>query len=414
MKSKIIRVCFVLMLVFVALVTTGSQQAVFGQDEERGITFVATYPQLVVPIDESEVIFSLTLTNTGNTSENVQLQVDSAPDGWVYEFRSIYPENSIKAIYLPSKEMNEDDYTEDLRFRVTLPSNETPGDYVFNLKAVTSDNAIEASLPVTVTLTREIVTIKTEDVNLVPETIVVRAEVGNDFEFVVHVNNNTEKDLTFDLGAEVPPEWSVYITHGWREDRINTLMVKTGEAEDARLVVTPSPYHEPGKYPREYEVTFSVKSGEFEDSTNLRAVIDATYELILTTPSDRPQLNTTAIAGKETHIALSLYNNGSAALEDISFTSSKPEGWDITFTPDKLDSLDANAVREIDVSIKPGEKAIAGDYATVLKANSQQGSDSLDFRVTVKTSTTWGWISIIIVILVIMALLGTFATLRRR
>ncbi len=109
-----------------------------------------------------------------------------------------------------------------------------------------------------------------------------------------------------------------------------------------------------------------------------------------------------------------MINNGSAALEDISFTSAKPDGWDIKFTPDKLDSLDAQTIREIEVSIRPGEKTIAGDYATVLKANSKQESASLDYRVTVETSTTWGWIGVIIAVIVIAALFGTFAMLRRR
>jgi uncharacterized membrane protein len=414
MKKMIMRVGIFLLLALFLLAGTGVYQSALAQEQERGISLRATYPHLVVPLDKSEVEFSLTLTNTGKTGEEVLLRVDSAPEGWGYQFRSIYPENMIGSIYLPSKETDEDKAKQELRFRVLLPRNEIPGNYIFMIKAVTADNAIESPLSLTVSLTREIVSIETEEVDLTPESIVVRAEVGYNFEFVVHVNNRTEQDLTFDLETEVPPEWTVYITHGWREEKINTLMVQSEGTEDARLVVTPSPYQEPGKYPREYEVIFRVKSGEFEDSVDLRAVITATYELILTTSQERPQLNVTATAGQETHITLLLVNNGSASLEDISFTSSKPDGWDIKFTPDKLDSLDAQSTREIDVSIKPGEKAIAGDYATILKANSQQGSDSLDYRVTVETSTAWGWIGVIIAIIVIAALLGTFIMLRRR
>lgn len=403
-----------LLLAILVLASTSVCQPALAQEQERGILFTATYPHLVVPIDKSEVEFSLTLTNTGKTGEEVLLRVDSAPEGWGFQFRSIYPENTIGAIYLPSKQTDEDKAKQDLRFKVMLPRNEKPGNYTFIIKAMTTDNTIESPLFLTVSLTREIVSIETEEVDLTPESIVVRAEVGSNFEFVVHVNNKTEQDLTFDLETEVPPEWTVYITHGWREEKINTLMVKAEGTEDARLIVTPSPYQEPGKYPREYEVTFRVKSGEFEDSVDLRAVITATYELILTTPQERPQLNVTATAGQETHITLLLVNNGSASLEDISFTSSKPDGWDIEFTPDKLDSLDAKATREIDVSIKPGEKTIAGDYATILKANSKQESDSLNYRVTVETSTAWGWIGVIIAIIVIAALFGTFIMLRRR
>lgn len=403
-----------LLLAMLVFTVTGLCQPVSAQEEARGIVLVATYPHIIVPVDESEVVFSLTLTNEGDTGENIRLEVESAPEEWGYQFQSIYPENAIAAVYLPSRHTSEEDAEQNLRFKVTLPGNETPGDYPFIIKAITEDNAIESLFSLTVSLTREIVSIRTEEVALTPESVTIRSEVGQDFEFVVHVDNRTDQDLTFDLETEVPPEWTVYITHGWREDTINTLMVKAEETEDARLVVTPSPYQEPGKYPREYEVIFRVKSGEFEDSVDLRAVITATYELILTTTQERPLLNVTATAGQETHITLSLINGGSAALEDISFTSSKPDGWDITYAPDKLDSLDARASREIDVSIKPGGKTIAGDYAIVLKANSQQGTDSLDYRVTVETSTAWGWIGVIIAVVVIAALFGTFIMLRRR
>jgi uncharacterized membrane protein len=403
-----------LLLAILVFAGTSPCQPAFAQEEDRSIVLSATYPYLIVPVDENEVVFNFTLTNEGDTGENIFLEVDSAPEDWGYQFRAVYPEYAIAAVYLPSKQNDEEKAEQNLRFNVTLPGNETPGDYTFIIKAITEDNAVESSLSLTVSLTREIVSIKTEEVELTPESATVRSEVGSDFEFVIHVDNNTEQDLTFDLEAEVPPEWTVYITHGWREDRISTLMVKSGETEDARLVVTPSPYQEPGKYPREYEVTFRVKSGEFEDSVDLRAIITATYELVLTTTLERPQLNVAATAGQETHITLSLINSGTAALEDISFTSSKPDGWEITYAPDKLESLDANSSREIDVSIRPGEKTIAGDYATVLKANSMQGSDSLDYRVTVETPTAWGWIGVIIAILVIATLFGTFVMLRRR
>jgi uncharacterized membrane protein len=205
----------------------------------------------------------------------------------------------------------------ELRFKVTLPPNEDPGEYSFVLRAVTADNAVESSLTLTVLLTREITSIETEEVELIPESAAVRAEVGHNFEFVVHVNNNTDRDLTFELEAGVLPEWTYYMTRGWCEERINTLMVKAGEADDARIVVTPSPYQEPGKYPREYTVTFGVRSGNFEDSIDLRAIMTATYDLIFMPPEDRPQLNTTATAGVATHVSLLLINNGSAPLEEI-------------------------------------------------------------------------------------------------
>jgi len=125
-------------------------------------------------------------------------------------------------------------------------------------------------------------------------------------------------------------------------------------------------------------------------------------------------LNTTATAGKPAPITLLIANIGSAPLETVSFSSIKPDGWDVTFNPEKLDSFAAGAGRAIDVAIEPAGKTIAGDYSITLLVSSDQASDSLDFRVTVETPTTWGWVGVAIVIIVIAALIGIFVRLRRR
>ncbi|MFC1937769.1 hypothetical protein ACFLWY_04365, partial [Chloroflexota bacterium] len=235
MKKMIMRVGTFLLLALLLLAGIGSYQPAVAQEQERGISLNATYTDIVVPVDQSDIVFSITLTNTGEIGEDIRLVVDSSPEGWEYQFWSIYPEHAIRAVYLPPTQIDEEKAKRDLRFKVALPSNATPGDYPFVIKAVTADDSIESSLSLTLSLTREIVSIETEEVALTPESTVVRAEVGRDFEFVVHVNNKTENDMTFDLEAEVPPEWTVYMTHGWRTEKITTLMVKAGETEDARL-----------------------------------------------------------------------------------------------------------------------------------------------------------------------------------
>ena len=89
MKKMMIRVGTFFMLVSLLLAGTIVYQPAFAQEQERGILFTATYPHLVVPLDKSEVEFSLTLTNTGKRGEEVLLRVDSAPEGWGFQFRSI-------------------------------------------------------------------------------------------------------------------------------------------------------------------------------------------------------------------------------------------------------------------------------------------------------------------------------------
>jgi len=405
---------FISLILSIVLLSGIAGAPMAAAQSERGISLQATYSSVVIPIDEGEVQISLTLTNTGTVGEDIRLSVTSAPEGWEYNFWSIYPEQAIRAIYLPAKEMDDKKYTLDLRFKASAPKLVASGDHKFTLQATSFDGSVQSSLVVGVNLSGEVTSFRSQEVQLIAESIVVRAEVGRDFEFLIHATNKSDKDRTFELETEAPPDWELFFTHGWRQEKITELLIEAEATEDVRITLTPSPDMEPGKYPREYPVIFRVKSGTVEESYDLRAVITATYELILTTPLDRPQLNATVTAGQVTNISLVMVNNGTAALEDISFTSSKPDGWTITFTPDKLVSLDAEAVREIEVAIEPGDKTIAGDYAISLRANSQQDSDNVDFRVTVETSTAWGWVGIAIVILVIAALLGIFARLRRR
>ena len=70
--------------------------------------------------------------------------------------------------------------------------------------------------------------------------------------------------------------------------------------------------------------------------------------------------------------------------------------------------------QKVDVAVEPSGNAIAGDYMLELEADAYNASDTVEYRVKVTTSSAWGWIGIIIVILVIALLIGVFLTLRRR
>jgi len=107
-------------------------------------------------------------------------------------------------------------------------------------------------------------------------------------------------------------------------------------------------------------------------------------------------------------------NTGTAEVKGISFSSTKPDGWDIKFEPDKIDTLTARDIKEISVKIKPPDKTIAGDYVISLNAMGERSSSTKDIRVTVSTPTKWGAIGVGIVVVVIAGLVGVFVRLGRR
>ena len=240
---------------------------------------------------------------------------------------------------------------------------------------------------------------------------------GTSFEFEVDLNYQGGSEArVFDLMATVPKDWIAYITPTYPKDKqiLDIRLEPTSPYETrpaTKIVVYVAPYRvlpEPGEYP----ITVEVTSGEIKGTINLTAVVTATYIMSVTTPDGR--LNTTATAGRDNYFSVEVINSGSAAIDNITFSSSKPSGWTIEFSPDEIDSMDAMSSQTIEVNIKPPAKTIAGDYEITLKADGKEARDDIDIRVTVETPTIWGWVGVGIVVLVIAGLAFIFMRFSRR
>jgi len=218
----------------------------------------------------------------------------------------------------------------------------------------------------------------------------------------------------FDLVATAPKDWAVTITPSYPKDKkIASIQLLPGFGVGEKILVRTAPAYwlrpEPGEYPIILEAT----SGEVQGTFELTAVISAKYKLILVPTIER--FNTPATAGKDNYFSIEVQNTGSTTIDDIKFSSSKPEDWTIKFEPNKVDTLPADDFQTIDVNIKPPPKTIAGDYVITLTASGNQTSaDALDIRVMVETPTVWGWVGVIIVLAVIAGLVFIFRRFSRR
>ncbi len=234
---------------------------------------------------------------------------------------------------------------------------------------------------------------------------------GASFEFEVALDYQGSQTRIFNLSATGPQDWSVYITPSYPKDqRIGDIRLEPGQTSGNRIsvaAISPS-WAEPG----EYQVTVEVSSGEIKGTLSLTPVVTAKYGMSLTTPDSR--LSTKATAGKDNYFTLLVLNTGSAAIENITFSSSKPTGWTVDFSPEKIDSLISGTSHTVDVNIKPGAKAIAGDYQVILTAKGVQKTAEVTIRVTVETPTVWGWVGVVIIVLVIAGLAFVFIRFSRR
>jgi uncharacterized membrane protein len=246
----------------------------------------------------------------------------------------------------------------------------------------------------------------------------IEAIAGAGFEFEVSLlyTGGTEA-RTFDLTVSGPQDWNTYITPTYPTDKqILDILLQPPQPYQTptptKILIHVSPPYwllpEPGEYP----VTVEATSGEVSGSIDLTAVITASYQMALTTPDGR--LNTTATAGRDNNFTIEVLNNGSAAIDDITFSSSKPTDWTVEFSPDKIDSVAALDSQTVEVNIKSPAKTIAGDYQITITAKGKQAQDDVAIRVSVETPTIWGWVGVAIIVVVIAGLVYVFMRFSRR
>ena len=253
-----------------------------------------------------------------------------------------------------------------------------------------------------------------EKIDLNPLYPRIEAIAGSDFVFEVEFMYIGEGPREFKLRTTKPEGWEVYMTPPYEKDKkVSAIMLKPGFSfgDKLRVVVTAPfwPLPEPG----EYAITVEAVAGELLATTELAAMITARYSLI-TVPS-LERYNTAATAGEESIFSIAVQNLSTAAIENVTFSSTKPEGWSIEFSPDKIETIEAIDEQTVEISINPPPETIAGDYMISLRASGKQASATeMAVRVTVESPTIWGWVGIVIILIVIAGLVVIFMRFSRR
>src|SRR4030042_4011367 len=134
-----------------------------------------------------------------------------------------------------------------------------------------------------------------------------------------------ENEKTFDVSVTYPEGWYAGVALASATSEISAINLKFNTRQTMKLVAGALVEQEPGEY--EFTVTFkSATEGDpLEGSITFTAVITGTYEIVLTTKTGR--LSTDLTAGKDNSYILVLTNNSSVSVENITLTSTEPEGW---------------------------------------------------------------------------------------
>lgn len=364
---------------------------------ERGIAVYPEYSGVTVAKGET-VRLDLTLENQGRKDETIDVTISKIPKEWKASLKG--GSYAVSGMYVPNGK------TRTLALTLEPEKSAGLGTFQFQIDGKTADGKFTSTQTVTVTVQPR--TQVSEDIQLTTSYPVLRGQPDAKFEFSVDVMNKSESDRTFNLSAVGPEKWEMNFKPSYETKQISSLRIKGGQSQAVAVEVTPLRDAAAGEYP----ITLTVSSGEKKAQAKLTVVLTGIYKLDAGTPTGILSLE--AMPGTPANLSVFVKNTGSAVNRNITFSSFKPENWDVTFKPEKIDALEPGALKQVEATIKPAAQALVGDYSVGLLINGEKADKTIEIRTTVKASTAWGWIGIAVIVLVIAGLSGLFIWLGRR
>jgi len=386
----------------------------FGQ---RAVNIYTDYPSVVIH-EGKELSLDIHLTNAGGQEEEVLLSVEG-PDGWNARFEtSSYPMIQIQAVSLRPGQTGKDAVT--IRFKARPPADSPPDVYPFTLIAKGKDGTVIRKIPIEVTLTGEGSAEEAstdEGLELSTDYPSLQAAPGDQISFDVRIQNKASDERVVDLGAIAPLGWRIAFVPRYQSQQITSIKIGGNGTETIRVQVTP-PMTASGDVP----ITFVARTGSVEEKLDLTVTVHGEPGLKLGTEAEitgtGETRNIRATEGRERTYTFYLWNEGTAPLHDLHLFASKPQDWEVTVEPERIDVLDpisqTRKPEAITVKIRPRSRAIPGDYQVTITAAAQEQHDHIDIRVSVGSSMKWGWIGVGIVLVVVAGLVGIFVRLGRR
>lgn len=368
------------------------------QRPERGIAVFTEFSSIYVAKGET-VRMDLTLENKGRTDETIQVKIPTVPKGWKAALKS--------GGYLVSGLHVSDGKSRALNLSLEPDKTIGPGTYAFQFDAQTADGKFTSTHHLTVTVQERIP--GADDIQITTSYPVLRGQTDARFEFSLEVTNKSDTDRTFNLAATGPEKWEINFKPAYEAKQISSLRMKGGQSQTVAVEVSPFKEAKAGEYP----ILVRISSGEQKAEVKLTVALTGIYKLDAGTPTGILSLET--VVGKPAIVSMFVRNTGSADNRNIRFSSFKPENWEVKFEPEKIDMLEPNALKQVEVTITPAKEALVGDYSVGLMADGERGSSkTIELRTTVRASTAWGWIGIGIIVFVIAGLSALFVWLGRR
>lgn len=370
----------------IALLSAATATAQSRGDESagyRGLWVSTPYPSTEIAPGDT-VTFDVTVHNAGLPPQRVALSVSEAPQGW--QVRLLGAGKPARAAFV-----DPDDSTT-LRLEIETPAEAEKGEYRLAVRA--EGQEVGHELPIEIVVGER----PPAALELEPEVPILPGTPDSTFTFEVELRNETGEDALVALRADAPPGFQVAFQERFGTQKLTSVPVEAGESKALEVEVRPPD----GVEADTYAVTVRAAAGELEASTELGLEVSGQPELSLIAPGGR--LSGRAYAGEANPLDLMLENRGSAPARAIELSAFEPQGWEVEFEPQRVDVLAPDESVQVTARVTPPAQAIAGDYMVTLRASGDAGSDESEFRITVRTSTLWGVVGIVVIAVAVLVL----------
>lgn len=362
-----------------------------------GLSLSTEYPGVTITPGETLNI-TLTLTNTSGSPVNADVAIASLPDGWEgylqggdYEVNEVHVGTASEGTQLT--------------LHLTVPDALEEGTYTVQVDADVNEEIYDS-----LTLSFKVNEVNAGAGSFTTEYPEQEGTAGTSFSFSTTLINNGLSTESYSLSSSAPSGWQVSFVPSDESTSVASIEVESSTSQGLTVEVVPPEGVEAG----EYDISCSAVSASETLTTDLKVVITGTYGISLSTPDGR--LSFDSQANKDTDVTLTVTNTGNEELQNVTLTSSLPSGWEVTYDVEDgiIDSIAAGSSAQVVATVTPSSEAITGDYVATFTAETDEATSSAEFRVSVKTSTLWGFVAVLIILCVAAGLVYVFRKYGRR
>lgn len=366
------------------LFTAGAGVTALPVHAAGGVEMSTSYPGVSVKPGANQS-FSLDFTNNSGEGQLINLTASGLPEGWEGHFEGNGSE--ISAVYAKAGDNNSL-----ASYAVSIPDDAKKGTYHITLKGGAS------TLQLTFNVTDE----ETGTSGLTVDQEQQQGPNGTTFTFNVTLSNSTASAQTYNLSAQAPTGWGVTFRPSGASADASSIDVDAHGSQQIAVTVTPAD----GSDATDYTIPVSAVSGSENLQTNITVTITGTYSLDVTTSDETLSFN--ANSGHEKKVTLNVTNTGNIELDNVKLSASAPSSWETSFSESAIASIAPGETQSVTMFVTPSNNSVSGDYQMSVTASCDNASKNAAFRVTVRTSTKWGVVGVVIIAAIIAGLAYVF------